>query len=73
MGRSHPNNSIQGLTNLATWMVNELPRGVAWGSYDVVSGWLATSPEDRRKILEIRRLVYTEQDEIIMILKGEKV
>jgi hypothetical protein len=69
--RSHPGNTITALKHLVTWIVNELPEGVTHGSYEVVDAWTKLSPEERRKVLESRRLIFTEQDEVIRILKGE--
>ena len=72
VARSHPANTIPALKNLVCWIVNELPEGVAYGSYEVVDAWTKMSKEERRVVLEQRRLVYTEQDEIVRILKGEE-
>lgn len=68
---SHPSNTIPALKNLMTWIGNELPHGVTHGSYEVVDAWLKMSSEERRVVLEQRRLIYTEHDEVIRILKGE--
>ena len=72
VARSHPANTIPALKNLVCWIVNELPEGVAYGSYEVVDAWTKMSSEERRDVLEQRRLIYTEQDEIVRILKGEE-
>ena len=72
VARSHPANTIPALKNLVTWIVNELPNGITHGSYDIVDSWTKMSSEERRVVLEQRRLVYTEQDEIVRILKGEE-
>ena len=72
ISRSHPANTIPALKNLVCWIVNELPEGVTHGSYETVQNWLNLSSEDRRVVLEQRRLIYSEQDEIIKILKGEE-
>jgi hypothetical protein len=71
VARSHPANTIPALKNLVCWIVNELPQGVVYGSYEVVDAWTKMSSEERRVVLEQRRLIYTEQDEIVRILKGE--
>ena len=70
IGRSHPANSIPELKKAVTWIVNDMPTE-AYGSYDKVDAWLKLSSEARRSRLEKARLIYTEQDEIIMILKDE--
>ena len=71
IARSHPANTISALKNLTTWIVNEMPKE-SWGNYAVVNSWLETPPEERREILEMCRLIYTEKEEVVLILKGEK-
>ena len=56
--------------NLVTWIVNELPIGVTHGSYEIVDAWTRLSTEERRVVLEQQKLIYSEKDEIIKILKG---
>lgn len=73
MPRSHPSNTIQALKYLAVWIINELPRNVCWGSYEVIENWINMSVADRRAILAERRLVFTEEEETVLVLKGEKV
>jgi hypothetical protein len=72
VSRSHPGNTIPALKHLVTWIVNELPQGITHGSYETVAKWLEKSNEERRVVLEQQRLIYTEQDEIVRILKGEE-
>lgn len=72
IARSHPGNTIPALKYLVTWIVNELPQGVTHGSYEIVQKWLDKSSEERRVVLEQQRLIYTEQDEVVRILKGEE-
>jgi hypothetical protein len=72
VSRSHPGNTIPALKYLVTWIVNELPIGVTHGSYEIVDAWTKLSTEERRVVLEQRRLIYTEKDEVIKILKGVK-
>jgi len=72
MPRSHHSNSVVSLSNLAKWISYYLPEYSAWGSYDTVKYWLMMSSEDRRKVLEKCKLIFTEQEEVIMILKDEK-
>jgi hypothetical protein len=71
VSRSHPGNTITALKNLVLWIVNELPEGVTHGSYEIVDAWTKLSSEKRRVVLEQRNLIYTEQDEVVRILKGE--
>ena len=69
MGRSHPANTIVALKKVVSWMMNHLNNGTTHGSYEVVDAWLKKTPEERREVLEALRLVYSEQSEIVMILK----
>lgn len=71
ISHSHPSNTIPALKNLVIWMGNELPKDVTHGSYEIVAKWLEKSSEERRVVLERYRLIYTEHDEVIRILKGE--
>lgn len=68
--RSHPANSVEALKNLMKWMLNCMPEP-AWGSHDNVDNWLKLKDEDRRFVLEHCQLIYTEQEEIMMLLKSE--
>ena len=70
-GCERPANTITALKTLTTWIVNEMPKA-SWGNYATVSSWLKTPPEERREILEMCQLIYTEKEEIVLILKGEK-
>lgn len=67
--RSHPANRILDLKNLAVFLVNTSLMGIAWGSYENVQDWLKMKEEQRRKILEERLLIYSSEDEMILILK----
>ena len=71
MARSHPANSVIGLKNLTNWINSLELRGIAWGNYEVVKNWLKTDEAARRVVLEKVGLVYSEQDEIIKVLKDE--
>lgn len=68
--RSHPANTVDALKNLTKWMMNCLPPD-AWGSHAAVNAWIKMPAEQRRYLLEQRELIYTEQEEIMMALKGE--
>lgn len=67
--RSHPANSVQALKDLMKWMLNCMPEE-SWGTHNRVDTWLRMLPEHRRQLLEERDLIYTEQEEIMMLLKG---
>jgi hypothetical protein len=69
MARSHPANSVAALKKTVSWIMNHLVNGVTHGSYEVVKEWLKMSAEERRAILEAVGLIYSEQTEIVMILK----
>jgi hypothetical protein len=73
IARSHPANTIKALKNLVCFMVNEMPEGITHGSYEVVDAWTKLSTEERRKILEECKLIFTEKEEIIKVLKDEPV
>ena len=66
--RSHPANTVEGLKSLAQWILNHLPRDEVWGSREVVEAWLAKPDLERRLILERLRLVFTEQEELLLAL-----
>jgi hypothetical protein len=71
MGRSHPANSVYALKKTVSWIMNHLVNGTTHGSYEVVDEWLKKPAEERRELLEVLGLVYTEQQEIVLILKDE--
>lgn len=68
--RSHPANTVEALKALTKWMINCAP-DPAWGNHDNVNNWLKMDANDRRFVLEHCRLIYTEQEEIMLLLKGE--
>jgi hypothetical protein len=67
---SHPANTVEALKDLTKWMLNCMPPE-ARGSYEKVGKWIRMDTSDRRKILEEYKLVYSEQDEIMLVLKSE--
>jgi hypothetical protein len=69
MSRSHPGNTVTAIKHLVSWIVNEIPRDICWGSYHAVDEWLKLTDAERRVVLEQRRLIFSEKDEIIMVLK----
>jgi hypothetical protein len=70
--RSHPSNTVAGLKNLALWLVNTRTRGILWGDYEIVGKWTTMDEHLRRAHLEHMGLIYSEEKEIWMTLKGEK-
>ena len=67
---SHPGNTIEALKHLVGWMRDTLPE-ITWGNYDKVDAWCDMPWAMRRPILEKHRLVYTEKEEVMLILKEE--
>jgi hypothetical protein len=67
---SHPSNTVEAFKALISWIQNHFPEE-AYGSYEAVEHWISMEPEFRRNELERCRLIYTEQEEIIMTLKNE--
>jgi len=73
LSHSHPSNPMLPLKNLVAW-IDSLPlRDVAYGNYPAVQGWLTTSPKFRREMLEKAYLIFPEEDEIMMVLKGDNI
>lgn len=66
--RSHPANTVQALKDLMKWMLNCMP-SEAWGTHEKVDTWIRMLPEHRRQILEEQKLIFTEQEEILLVLK----
>ena len=71
ISRSHPGNSIDAFKTLVGWIDSTVPEE-AWGSYDKVKAWCGINPEQRRIILEHNRLIFTEEQEVWMLLKNEQ-
>jgi hypothetical protein len=67
---SHPANTIGSLKRLVGWIINSMPTK-AYGNYVKVDEWLKMSNDERRAILVSCDLVYTEEDEVMLALKGE--
>lgn len=70
ISRCHPLNSVQALKNLASWIQDSFPAD-SFGSYPKVHAWLDLTEADRRLRLEQANLIFSEQQEIIVALKGE--
>jgi hypothetical protein len=67
--RSHPSNDIPALKHVVGWIQDSFPLE-SYGNYHMVRGWANLEPIDRRLILESACMIYTEQEEIMMGLKG---
>ena len=70
MQSSHPSNDLPALKHVVGWMRDSFPPS-AYGDYDAVILWCGLEPGQRRLILERHNLIYSEQDEIMMILRSE--
>ena len=68
---SHPANSIQALKNTMGWIQNQWPI-MSFGNLQVVRHWLELDAAERRFYLEEAHLIYSEQDEIMLALRGER-
>ena len=66
---SHPGNSMPELKYLTSWIVSSIPFE-AFGSYKKVTAWLKLSSDQRRALLVERGLVYTQEEEVMLTLKG---
>lgn len=67
---SHPANTIQAFKALAGWIQDTVP-SVAHGNYEALKHWIGLTNDERRTILEQERLIYTKEDEVILVLGGE--
>jgi hypothetical protein len=67
---SHPANTIEAFKSLAGWIRGCMP-AEAYGSYLAVNHWLKLNAEDKRRVLENHRLIYTSKEEVLKILKEE--
>jgi hypothetical protein len=72
MCRSHPANTVEGLKMLSIWLQNSGLKTQAWGNYNTVDRWLRMDEGLRRALLEQAELIYSQEQEIMMTLKGEK-
>ena len=71
MARSHPGNTVTAFKALVGWIDSTVPEE-AVGSYEKVKAWCGINPEQRRIILEHNRLIFTEEQEVWMLLKNEQ-
>lgn len=68
--RSHPANTVETFKALAGWIFDTVP-AEARGSYKSVDDWIKLTPELRREILERHNLIYTEEEEVMLILRNQ--
>jgi len=72
ISRSHPNNTIEAYKALVGWIECTVPK-VARGSHKQILLWYSIDEEQRRSILEKHRLIYTSKEEVMLILKDERI
>ena len=68
---SHPGNSIEALKSTVGWICDNFPEE-AYGDSDKVILWQDLESVQRRRILESKDMIYTEQEEIMLALTGTK-
>ena len=68
---SHPSNDIPALKHVVGWIRDSFP-SESYGSYQQLQSWIRLSSLERRFILEQQELIYTEQEEIMLGLKGQQ-
>ena len=67
---SHPSNTIEAFKALVRWINDTVPLK-ACGNYAAVNNWCGLKSVQRRAILEELELIYTEEQEIWLVLKEE--
>lgn len=68
--RSHPANTVEAFKALAGWIQDHVPYN-ARGSYEAVDAWCYLQAEERRKILEKQGLIFTEEEEVMLVLRNQ--
>jgi hypothetical protein len=68
---SHPGNTVEALKHTVGWIRATFPPE-SYGDYHRVQEWIRLAPGYRRMSLEAADLIYTEQEEIIKGLRGER-
>jgi len=68
--RSHPANQIDALKKASGWITGVWPKEI-YGDYSRVRSWTTISDQQRRSILEAADLIYTEEEEVELILRGK--
>ena len=71
IGSSHPANTVEAFKALASWIHDSAPTE-AYGSYEAVTEWTKLDTAERRAILERDHLVFTKEDEMMLVLQGER-
>jgi hypothetical protein len=71
ISHSHPGNTVQAFKALVGWIDSTVPEE-AHGSYEKVNAWCGINEEQRRIILEHCDLIHTKEQEVMLVLKGER-
>jgi len=71
IGSSHPGNTVNSFKSIAGWIGSSAPTE-AYGSYEAVTEWTKLDTAERRAILERDHLVFTQEDEMMLVLQGER-
>lgn len=69
MQHSHPGNSIPHLKHVVGWIQDSWPV-MSYGNHVLVKAWMELESIERRLCLEDARLIYSEQDEVMMALQN---
>jgi hypothetical protein len=72
IGSSHPSNTVQAFKALVGWINDHMP-AECYGSYERVKAWTKADDKFRRTILEKYKLVFSQEDEVMLALKGAPV
>lgn len=70
ISRSHPANTVEALKALGGWINDNVPFE-ARGSYKAVSDWCYKTADERRAALEKQGIIYTEEEEIMLVLRNQ--
>jgi hypothetical protein len=68
---SHPSNTIEALKHAVGWIRDSFPEE-SYGDHKTVKAWIELDGHQRRMHLEAAHMIYTEQQEIMKGLRGEK-
>lgn len=71
IARSHPANPMHELKKVVGWIQEYCPK-MAWGDYQTVFAWTDMQEGLRRDVLEQCKLVYSAEDEIMLVLKNQR-
>ena len=70
IAKSHPANTVEAFKALGGWIQETVPYE-ARGSYHAVGNWCYLTSELRRDILEKQGLLYTEEEEVMLVLRNQ--